>query len=413
MVTAGGVVAIVPARGGSKSIPRKNLRLLDRLPLLAYSIEAGLTAHTVDRVIVSTDDDEIARTAIRYGAEVPFMRPAELAQDETLDLPVFEHVLRQLAAAGRLPEIVVQLRPTSPLRPPGCVDDAVKRLREDAAADSVRAVTPSSQNPFKMWQLQADGALHPLLQTTIQEPFNQPRQALPETFWQTGHVDAIRTSTILGKGSMSGERISALRIDGAYAVDIDTEADWRRAEWIVRHFNRPLVRPPVSEPQFPNDLQLVVFDFDGVMTDNRVWVTGSGQEWVACSRADGLGIDRLRRLGVEVMVLSTEKDPVVVARCRKLGVACEHGVADKGIRLRELLMDRSIDRASVVYVGNDLNDLECVRLAGCGVAVADAHPEVIAEADVVLTRRGGHGAVRELCDTLSTHLTMRVPAITR
>src|SRR5262249_7126007 len=119
----GGVVAIVPARGGSKAIPRKNVRLLGGVPLIAYSIEAGLTARTVDRVIVSTDDEEIAAVARRFGAEVPFMRPAALAGDSTPDLPVFQHALDWLDAhEGYRPEIVVQLRPTSPLRPPDCVD---------------------------------------------------------------------------------------------------------------------------------------------------------------------------------------------------------------------------------------------------------------------------------------------------
>ena len=127
-----GTVAIVPARGGSKSIPRKNIRLLRGVPLLAYSIEAGLRARLVDRVIVSTDDEEIAGIARAWGADVPFLRPAAIADDDTPDLPVFQHVVDWLEAnAGGLPEILVQLRPTSPLRSPDCVDGAIELLRGD------------------------------------------------------------------------------------------------------------------------------------------------------------------------------------------------------------------------------------------------------------------------------------------
>jgi len=401
MVT-GGVVAIVPARGGSKSIPRKNLRPLGGVPLLCYSIEAGLSARHVDRVIVSTDDAEIAAIARRFGADVPFMRPASLGEDLTPDMPVFEHALRWLVEHDNWsPEIVVQLRPTSPVRPVGCVDAAIDLLRADPDADSVRGVTQASQNPYKMWRLQADGGLAPLLDHRGVECYNRPRQELPVTYWQTGHVDAIRAATIQG-GSMSGARIKGLLIDGEYACDIDTEADWQRAEWTLAALDLPVIRPRVHRAGLPGHVRLIVFDFDGVLTDDRVWVTASGQEWVACSRSDGLGLENLRRRDVALVVLSRETDPVVAARCRKLRLDCEQGVLDKGSRLRALLAQRSIAPSDAVYVGNDVNDLECMRMVGCGVAVADAHPAVLAEADVVLTRPGGRGAVRELCDLLST-----------
>ncbi len=145
----------------------------------------------------------------------------------------------------------------------------------------------------------------------------------------------------------------------------------------------------------------VVFDFDGVMTDNRAWVDEEGHERVAVHRGDGLGLSLLRkRTGIAVAVLSTETNPVVTARCRKLGLPVTQGVADKAPALRRWMADQGLDPASVVYVGNDVNDLPCFPLVGCGVAPADAHPEVLARADLVLHSRGGHGAVREICDML-------------
>jgi len=248
VVRRGSVVAIVPARGGSKSIPRKNIKLLAGVPLIAYSIEAARASALVDRVIVSTDDEEIAAIARRCGAEVPFLRPRSLAEDTTPDLPVFLHALEWLDMHDScVPEIVVHLRPTSPLRPPDCVDRAIDRLRSDPTADSVRGVVTASQNPFKMWRLQPDGAMLPLLRHPGAEAYNQPRQELPTTYWQTGHVDAIRTATIREKASMSGDRITSLVIDAAYACDIDTELDWQRTEWMLAHLHRPIVQPRPSQ----------------------------------------------------------------------------------------------------------------------------------------------------------------------
>jgi N-acylneuraminate cytidylyltransferase len=242
-VTTGGVVAIVPARGGSKSIPRKNIRPLAGAPLLAYSIAAGLAARLVDRVIVSTDDEEIAAIARRWGAEVPFVRPAALAGDAVPDLPVFQHALDWLRIHDAwAPEIVVQLRPTSPLRPPDGVDRAVGLLRGDATADSVRTVVRSSQNPYKMWRLRDDGTMAPLLEGHGPEAYNRPRQELPVTYWQSGHIEAIRSATILRQQSMTGGRILPLVLDGAYSCDIDSDTDLRHAEWTLAHFDRPVVR---------------------------------------------------------------------------------------------------------------------------------------------------------------------------
>lgn len=404
MVAGGEVLAIVPARGGSKSLPRKNLRRLAGHPLLAYSIAAGLQSRSVTRVVVSTDDEEIAEISRRYGADVPFLRPKALALDDTPDLPVFQHALGFLAAQRYRPEIVLQLRPTSPLRPPDCIDKAVELLIRTEAADSVRAVVPSGQNPYKMWRIRDDGRMTPLMGDGKVEVYNMPRQKLPATFWQTGHLDAVRPRTILEKNSMSGSVILPLVLDPRYAVDIDSQRDWERAEWTLKHFELPVVRPGRKPRPLPDMVELVVLDFDGVMTDNRVWVDSEGGEAVAADRGDGLGVARLLARGIEVVVLSSEINPVVSARCRKLGVPVFQGTADKGAALNEILTDRSVDPSRTVFLGNDLNDLPCFEMVGCAFVVADSHPEVMPQADFILTRAGGHGAVRELSDLLLSNL---------
>jgi N-acylneuraminate cytidylyltransferase len=411
------VLAIIPARGGSKTIPRKNIRPLAGHPLIAYSIAAALQATSVSRVIVSTDDEEIAAIARQYGAETPFLRPAEYSQDSTTDFPVFTHALKWLSDQENYhADVVVQLRPTSPVRPPDLVEQAVQLLVDHPEADSVRGVVPSGQNPYKMWRINPTGRMVPLLQVEgLLEPYNSPRQALPQTYWQTGHIDAIRTSVIFEKNSLSGDTILPLVIDGRYTIDIDSLKDWEQAEALIALGELPMVKPAgdtgraddqrrtgagEEKRPLPSRAALVVFDFDGVMTDDRVWIDQHGNEMVAANRSDGMGIAMLRRAGIQAVVISTETNPVVAARCQKLNIPALQGLADKALALENLLLDRQVDPAQVVYLGNDVNDLSCFPLVGCAVAVADAHPDVLSQADMVLTRGGGFGAVRELCDLL-------------
>jgi CMP-N-acetylneuraminic acid synthetase len=228
------VLALIPARGGSKSIPRKNIADFSGEPLIAYSIAAARCAPSISRVVVSTDDEEIASISRQYGAETPFMRPAEYSQDDTQDLPVFQHALSWLDEHENYhPDIVVQLRPTSPLRRVSHIEQALAHLLKRPEADAIRTVCVPFQNPYKMWRVGEDGFMQPLLQSEFREPYNMPRQALPEVFWQTGYVDAAWSKTILEKGSMTGERILPLIISPEEWIDIDSPGDWRRAERLL------------------------------------------------------------------------------------------------------------------------------------------------------------------------------------
>jgi N-acylneuraminate cytidylyltransferase len=396
------VVGIIPARGGSKSIPRKNAQLFAGYPLLAYSVAAALQSKLVTRTIISTDDEEMAQLGRDFGAEAPFLRPAEFAQDSSTDMSLFIHALKWLAdEEGYKPDVVVQLRPTSPLRPPGLVDRAVETLLKHPKADSARGVIASGQNPYKMWSVGADGAMQPLLKVKgIAEPYNAPRQNLPSTFWQTGHVDAIRTSTILKKNSLTGDEIWPVMIDSRYAVDIDTLNDWRRGEWLARSGELEIVWPGKTRRPYPKRVKLLVMDFDGVLTDNRVWTTEDGHESVSSNRSDSMGLEHLQKSGVPAFVISKETNPVVAARCKKLGIGCKQGVDDKASAFKALLAERGVAAEDTILVGNDTNDLPCFPLAGCAVAVADSHSDVLRQADQQLSQPGGHGAIRELCDLI-------------
>jgi len=226
MCSATNVCAIIPARGGSKGIPHKNIVPIEGKPLLAYSIEHALASKYIDRVIVSTDDNQIAQIAISCGAEIPFMRPEELSGDEVLDLPVFKHTLSFLKEHENYkPDIIVHLRPTSPLREPAQIDEAIELLIKNPNADSVRSVSEPSQHPYRMFTIPEDGFLHPLMKTEYKEPYLLRRQELPPVYWYNCVIDITRYETIFEKQSMTGDHILPYIMDNKFVVDIDSWDD--------------------------------------------------------------------------------------------------------------------------------------------------------------------------------------------
>lgn len=213
--------ALIPARGGSKGIPRKNLLSLCGRPLIAYSIEHALACPRVSRTIVSTDDAEIAEVALAAGAEVPFVRPAQYATDTATDLDVFSHALSWFAdQEGAFPEYLVHLRPTGPVRSPHVIETALRQLIDTPKADALRSVSLVLETPYKMWRIE-EGLLTPLLTLKgVKEAHSAPRQELPPAYLQNGIVDVIRASTILEKGSMCGSTVVPLITEGD-VVDLD------------------------------------------------------------------------------------------------------------------------------------------------------------------------------------------------
>jgi len=219
---SGGVLALIPARGGSKSIPRKNVIEVAGKPLIAWSILHALQSSRVTRVIVSTDDVEIASVSKEFGAEVPFLRPAEYAQDLSPDIDVFRHALEFLAAReGYEPEMVMHLRPTGPVRRVRDIDAAVDLLAGHPEADAVRSVSLVRQTPYKMWRLRDDGTMEPLLRLPgLSDCQSRPRQLLPLAYWQNGYVDVVRPRTVLEKHSMSGDHVLPFVVEtGLFDID--------------------------------------------------------------------------------------------------------------------------------------------------------------------------------------------------
>ncbi|MBI4395991.1 MAG: acylneuraminate cytidylyltransferase family protein [Elusimicrobia bacterium] len=232
------VIAVIPARGGSKGIPRKNLRPLGGKPLIAYSIEQGRAADLVDRVIVSTDDPEIAAVACQWGAETPFLRPAELAQDNTPDLPVHQHLLQWFNEhEGGVPEALVVLRPTCPIRPAGLIDRVVQQLFE-TGADSVRTgYNVGHVHPYWMLKLQEEDRAVPFLEGFSAETHYQ-RQMLPPLYRHNGVVDALRSAVLLSAlserpNAMYGKDMRLVIMPEHGFVNIDSYFDFKMAEILL------------------------------------------------------------------------------------------------------------------------------------------------------------------------------------
>jgi len=222
------ILTIIPARGGSKSLPKKNILLLNGEPLLCHSVDYSLKSKLIKTTIVSTDSQEIADIAKKCGALAPFIRPTEFAQDDTRDYPVIRHALDFFEAQGEIFDIYILLRPTSPIRPPGLIEKAVEIFKNNPSATSIRSMAKIKEHPYRAWRQGQDGSISGFINNEI-EPYNIPRQELPPLYFQTGDIEAIRRETLIN-GSVSGDCVFPLVIKHDEMIDIDNESDFNRAE---------------------------------------------------------------------------------------------------------------------------------------------------------------------------------------
>ena len=376
------VVAVVPARAGSKGVPGKNLQTVGGRSLVERAAAAALAAPSVDEVVVSTDSADIAAAAAGAGARA-LHRPPHLAGDAASSESAVLHALDVLG--GEEPQVTVLVQCTSPFIDPADVDAAVRQVL-DGSADVVFSAVATHEF---LWRAdrEAAGEVHGVNHDARARPRRQDRA--PD-LRETGAFYAMRTAGLRAAGHRFFGRTAVVRVPALHAVEIDVPEDLALARALA----------PLVDRAEPVDVDAVVTDFDGVHTDDTLTVDSAGLETVRVSRTDGMGVQLLRRAGVPVLVLSTETNPVVAARARKLQVPVLQGQTDKATALEGWLDERGLDPARVAYLGNDVNDLACLALVGWPVAVADAHPEIRRAARLVLSRRGGCGAVRELCDAV-------------
>ncbi|NEB78132.1 acylneuraminate cytidylyltransferase [Streptomyces sp. SID14478] len=405
------VLAVIPARGGSKGVPAKNLAQVGGVPLVARAVRECLATRHVTDVVVSTDDAAIADVARGAGAEV-VTRPAAIAGDKSSSEAAVLHAMDAHealhgAAAGPV-EVVLLVQCTSPFLVREDIDGVVGAIVANGA-DSALTVAPF--HGF-VWRDAADepqaiageraaslGGTDTLVteaQATSggygvnhDRAFRQMRQDRPQDLLETGAVYAMEATGFRRHGHRFFGRTDLVRTDPARVLEIDDPHDLARARALAPLFDQRTL--PTRE-----DIDAVVLDFDGTQTDDKVLIDSDGREFVTVHRGDGLGIAALRRSGLDLLILSTEVNPVVAARARKLKIPVLHGIDRKDLALKQWCEEQGIAPERVLYVGNDVNDLACFAVAGWPVAVASAHDVVRDAARAVTTVPGGEGAIREI-----------------
>lgn len=390
MTRSGGAVAVIPARGGSQGVPRKNLRRVGGVPLLARAVTSALAASRIDRVVVSTDDAEIAAVAREWGAEV-VDRPAAISGGAATSESALLHALDALGVADG---VLVFIQATSPFIDPADLDASVERV---VAGDADSLFSAVESWGF-VWR---DGAASDGLGGAVGVNHDhrvRPRRQDRETeYLETGAFYVMDVAGFRRAEHRFFGRVGIAVVPEHSAIEIDTELQLAMASALA----------PLVAPSPPLDVDAVVTDFDGVHTDDHALVDQDGRELVSVSREDGMGVSLLREAGVPLLILSTETNPVVSARARKLGVDVIQGLGDKAAALAAWAEREGIRLDRVAYLGNDVNDLGCFELVGWPVAVPDAHPLVLAAARVVLSRPGGDGAVRELAERVLQSIQRR------
>jgi YrbI family 3-deoxy-D-manno-octulosonate 8-phosphate phosphatase len=379
------ILAIIPARGGSKGIPGKNMRPLNGKPLLAHTIEHARQTPQITRIVVSTDDPIIGQVALAYGAEV-IWRPLEISGDKDSSESALQHVLDTLLEReGYEAQLVVFLQATSPMRRPDDIQRAIETLKNEQA-DSLFSGCPV--HGF-VWRRKGEN----IESFSFDYRKRQMRQDAPQDFIENGSIYVFKPWVLRRFGNRFGGKIALYEMAYLNSFQVDEPSDLLLIEQLMS------TRPQSNLPDL-NHIRLLVLDFDGVLTDNRVMVTETGQEAVLAHRGDGWGIARLQEAGVEVFVLSSEQNPVVAARCRKLGIAHIQDTDDKLAALQELARKKGLAATEVAFVGSDVNDLECLQWVGIPIAVQDATDAVRSAATWITNLPGGFGAVREVCDLI-------------
>ncbi len=384
-------LAIILARCGSKGMPSKLLQEMTGKPLLTWSIEHALSCPAITRTVVATDCEDVASTARTAGAQVPMLIPSALVKENALPEPALLHILDELAKHENFrPDAVILLNPITPLRLPGRITAAIWQF-EAENADSLLSVCPTHSFLWK----------NPKEPQANYDYYHKPKpQEIPEAermYRENGSITITKTDLLQTNKNLLGGKISLFMMDEKESQESDSPALTKATqEWSNEKNAQDQTQTPKKAPL--EWLDALVFDFDGVLTDNRVLVQEDGTESVYCNRSDGMGFDILRAAGIPAFIMSSETNRVVTARARKLKLPVYQAVQEKGAALKQLCQEHHFAPERILFVGNDINDLPAMKVAGYPVAVADAMPSVRKAAWRVLKTNGGAGIVRELID---------------
>jgi N-acylneuraminate cytidylyltransferase len=366
-------IAIIPARGKSKGIPRKNIKMLCGKPLIVWTIEQALNSK-VDEVYVSTEDKEIAEISKKAGAKV-IERPLELAQDDSSTESVLLHASKVLKDDY---EIMVLLQCTSPLRFPSQINEAIDLFLKEKA-DSLVSVY---KNDKFLWK---DGK-------SINYDFkNRPRRQEKDwEFVENGSIYVFKKEVLLTDENRLGGKIIQYEMPKWMSLEIDEEDDFKLAEFLMR------TKYPKQKPK---NIKLVIFDVDGVFTDGSVYLDEEGGEMLKFSRIDGKGIELLKKK-CQVVAISSENSRIIIERMMKLGVTCYIGIKNKSEIYNRLKKKYNLKDEEICVCGDDVQDICILEKAGFSCCPANAQEEVKEICSFISDKKGGDGFVRDVCDLL-------------
>ena len=361
-------LGVIPARGNSKGVPRKNLRPCFGKPLIAWSIESAQQAELLDDFIVSTEDPEIADIAKSYGARV-LIRPADLAKDETTTLAVIQHVLEEIPS-----EAVVVLQPTSPIRDDDLIDRCISQFNE-TLADCL-----------------ATGYYCKLSEYGSHD--NLPRQKIDGFFYDDGNIYILKKELIQA-GKWTGDRKEHFLLSGDQNYEIDSELDLYILEKLLE--KRMISR--IS--RCGRNIRLLATDVDGVLTDGGMYYSPQGEELKKFNTRDGKGLELIRETGIKVALITQEESKSVQSRAEKLNVDYyRSGVQNKLKALEGIARDIGITLDQIAYIGDDLNDTEALQKVGFSATPEDGAIQNKMIVDYICKKQGGRGCVREICDLI-------------
>ena len=370
-------VIIIPARGGSKRIKNKNILKLGNLTLIEHTILHALSSKLKKNIYISTDSVKIKLICKKYPVKV-IDRPKKISNDYSSSEDALIHALDNIPFS---PDYVVFLQCTSPFRSENDIDKALKLILEKNA-DSLLSVSDCKKF---IWS--KNNNLYKPINYDIQN--RKREQDFNNYFEENGSIYICKTKNLKRfKNRLSG-KIVTYNMSYWQSIQIDEPHDLKLADWVYSSiFNKKKLNK--------KDIHKIIFDFDGVFTNNKFSLDSKGSERVVLSRADGLAVKVLKEKKTSMLVLSSEKNEIVKKRCEKLGIQCIFGVDNKLKTLKKHLQEENVNKNNVLYLGNDINDIDCMKFVGYPVAVNDAADSVKKVSKMVLNSSGGNGAVREL-----------------
>ena len=383
---------IILARGGSKGVPGKNLRPVGGVSLIGRAVRAGRAAEQVAAVYVSTDDAEIAAEAALHGARI-IDRPAELSGDTATSESGWLHAVPLIREDLPALDKLVFLQCTSPFTTGADIDGC---LAEMIAKSTDCALSVTEDHSF-LWGFDAEGRGVGINHNEREQ--RKRRQDLPPQFCESGAIYSVRLEPFLRTGQRFCGSVALYPVNHP-PVEIDTLDDFALCSQLAQAGGAC----EISADRLAR-VKAIVMDFDGVHTDNLVITDQNGIESVRTSRGDGMGLSHLRSSGrFAMMILSKERNPVVLKRAEKLQLEVHHAVDDKVAALESWLGDRGLGWDDLLYVGNDVNDRGAIEHAGLSACPSDSHPEILGISDWILPLPGGHGALRAMADAILSAL---------